>query len=276
MAHAFGIAFSLTGGVGGVEGTMAKPLNAGHAAHGGVRAALLARQGCTAPTAVLDAGHSFFDTFYPGADQQLWRLTADLGEHYHLRSPGIGLKAYPAGYYMHHSFEAALGLVTEHDLRAEDILSVRVGIRPGRHFNRPMPASVLDAKFSLQYMVAMAVLHRSLTIGSFAEDVVYAPATVAMLRKIEVYVDPGLPANQDITHNPVTIACADGRELSRTEPLPRSHWRRPVPRADWVGKFEANAVPALGPERAERVVAAFDDLGAVADVADLAALLRTP
>jgi len=273
-AQAFGIAFSLTGGVGGVEGKMAKPLNAGHAAHGGVRAALLAAGGFTAPAHVFDGAHSFFDTFYPSADHHLWRLTAGLGEHYHVQSPGIGLKAYPAGYYMHHSFEATLQLVLENDLTADDIASVTVGIRPGRPFNRPRPGSVLEAKFSLQYMVAMAVLHRSLTIDSFDEGIVFDVATASMLEKIDVYIDPALPDNPDITFNPVTVTRYDGTVLTRSEPLPKSHWRYPLLRADWLGKFMDNAARRLSGGAAQAVVAAFDDIREVNDVADVAVLLR--
>jgi hypothetical protein len=53
-------------------------------------------------------------------------------------SPGIGIKMYPAGYFMHQTYEAALQLVLEHDVQPEDVREVEIGLRNERNFNRPI------------------------------------------------------------------------------------------------------------------------------------------
>jgi 2-methylcitrate dehydratase PrpD len=273
-AMALGIASSMAGGIDGHSGTMTKPLHAGLAARGGVQAALLAADGFTASETVLDGGRrSFYDAFFATASPQIWRLTADLGSAYYLLSPGIGIKMYPAGYYLHQSFEAALAVVEAQDIGADDVDAIRIGV-PGSRFDRPFPRSSLDAKFSVQYMAAMAVSYRRLTADLFDEEVVFSPAVQSLLARISAYHDPRLPANPDIAYNPVTISCRDGREFTRSVTQPKSHWRYPLPRETWVGKFRANASPVLGGAAADGLIDAFDHLADAPDVSHIASLLR--
>ncbi|HEY7173856.1 MAG TPA: MmgE/PrpD family protein, partial [Micromonosporaceae bacterium] len=274
-AIAFGIASSMAGGIDGQSGTMTKPLHAGLAAHAGVRAALLAADGFTASESAFDGNRSFFEAFFASTTPQMWRLTADLGRSYYVMNPGIGIKMYPAGYYMHQTFEAALNIVQDNDLKADDIASIRIGT-PGSRFDRPSPRSSLDAKFSLQYMAAMAVLYRRLTADLFDESVVFSEDVRSLLSRTATYLEPGLPANPDIAHNPVTIQCVDGRSFSLSVSLPKSHWRYPLPREAWIGKFRRNALTAVDEERADALIDAFDRLADVSDVSEIAAMLRTP
>ncbi|HEX5114171.1 MAG TPA: MmgE/PrpD family protein [Pseudonocardiaceae bacterium] len=271
MAEAFGIASSMTGGIDGHSGTMTKPLHAGLAAHAGVRAALLAADGFTASPAVFDGKRSFFEAFFATTTPQAWRLTADLGRTFYPLSPGIGIKMYPAGYYMHQTFEAALGIVADHSLSTEDIKSIRIGLT-GSRFDRPFPRTSLDAKFSLQYMAAMAVLYRRLTVDLFDESVVHSDPVRSVLSRIEGYVDPHLPANPDIAHNPVTVECVDGRRFAASVTMPRSHWRYPLPRADWLAKFRANTT-CLDPDIVTELIDTFDHLAQLPDVRTITALL---
>jgi 2-methylcitrate dehydratase PrpD len=272
-AVAFGIASSVAGGIDGHSGTMTKPLHAGLAANGGVRAALLAAGGLTSREDVFDGKRSFFEAFFPTAAPQLWRLTADLGHGYYLLNPGIGIKMYPAGYYMHQSFEAALSIVVQENLAAGDIKAIRIGV-PGGRFDRPFPRSCLDAKFSVQYMAAMAVLYRRLTADLFDEKVIFSPQVQSLLTRISAYHEPGLPANPDIAHNPVTVACHDGREFTMSVTMPKSHWRYPLCRDAWVGKFRANASTVLANSAVDDLVDAFDHLEDAPDVSAIASLLR--
>ncbi|HEX3647908.1 MAG TPA: MmgE/PrpD family protein [Pseudonocardiaceae bacterium] len=271
MAEAFGIASSMTGGIDGHSGTMTKPLHAGLAAHAGVRAALLAADGFTASPHVFDGKRSFFEAFFATTTPQAWRLTADLGRSFYPLNPGIGIKMYPAGYYLHQTFEATLEIVSANSLSPSDIGSIRIGLT-GSRFNRPIPRTSLDAKFSLQYMAAMAVLYRRLTVDLFDESIVHGDEVRSVLSRIEGYVDPNLPANPDIAHNPVTVACVDGRRFTASVAMPRSHWRYPLPRADWLAKFRANAA-RLGPDTVERLVDTFDHLAELPDVRTITALL---
>jgi 2-methylcitrate dehydratase PrpD len=273
-ATAFGIASSMASGIDGQSGTMTKPLHAGLAAQSGVRAALLAADGFTATDTAFDGRRSFFTTFFPTATPQTWRLTSGLGSSYYPLNPGIGIKMYPAGYYMHQSFEAALRIVTEQEIAADDIASVRIAV-PGQRFDRQFPRSELDAKFSVQYMAAMAVLYRGLSADLFDEKIVFSAPVRTLLARITAYEERGLPDNPDIAHNPVTISCQDGREFTASVTMPKSHWNYPLPREAWIGKFRANASPVLPDSAVGSLIDAFDHLDQAPDVTRIARLLRT-
>ena len=269
---AFGIASSMASGIDGQSGTMVKPLHAGLAAQNGVRAALLAADGFTATDAAFDGRRSFFAAFFPAVAPQTWRLTASLGATWYPLSPGIGIKMYPAGYYMHQSFEAALGIVTGEDITAGDIESIRIAV-PGQRFDRQFPKSELDAKFSVQYMAVMAVLHRRLTADLFDEKILFSEPVQDLLARTTAYTEPGLPDNPDIANNPVTITVKDGRVFTLTVTMPQSHWNFPLPREAWLGKFRANAATTLNQAATDSLVDAFEHLEDAPDVDGIAALL---
>jgi 2-methylcitrate dehydratase PrpD len=270
---AFGIASSMASGIDGQSGTMVKPLHAGLAAQSGVRAALLAADGFTATDMAFDGKRSFFAAFFPTVAPQTWRLTASLGSTWYPLSPGIGIKMYPAGYYMHQSFEAALGIVTGEDIAPADIESIRIAV-PGQRFDRQFPRSELDAKFSVQYMAVMAALYRRLTADLFDEKILFSELVQDLLARTTAYIEAKLPDNPDIANNPVTIVCRDGRSFTLTVTMPQSHWNYPLPRDAWTGKFRANAAAVLPGSAVDRLIDAFDQLPDAPDLGGIAALLR--
>ena len=274
-ATAFGIASSMASGIDGQSGTMVKPLHAGLAAQSGVRAALLAVGGFTATDSAFDGRRSFFAAFFPAVAPQAWRLTASLGSIWYPLSPGVGIKMYPAGYYMHQSFEAALGIVTGEDIAASDIESIRIAV-PGQRFDRQFPRSELDAKFSVQYMAVMAVLYRRLSADLFDEKILFSEPVQDLLRRTTAYTEARLPDNPDIANNPVTVTAMDGRSFTLTVTMPQSHWNYPLPREAWIGKFRANAATVLPPAAADALIDGFDHLEEAPDVDGIAALLRRP
>ena len=268
---AFGIASSEASGISLHSGTMTKPFHSGHGARSGVVAAMLAADGFTANPNVLDG--AFWDTFYQESREN-WQLTATLGNPYHLVQPGIGVKMYPSGYHLHHPFEAALKLVKQQPMRADQISAIEIIVPRRGHFNRPTVSTGLEGKFSYQYHVAMAILDQKLTIESFHDSRALADDVQQLLKKMSVRVDPAIPINSDIVYETVVIKLNDGKELRASEPLPRSHWRYPLAREEWVGKFRDNAARVLKEPNIERIIATVDKLEDVADVNALTDLIR--
>jgi 2-methylcitrate dehydratase PrpD len=181
---------------------------------------------------------------------------------------------YPAGYFMHQTYEAALQIVLEHDLQPSDVREVEIGLRHERNFNRPVIRSGLEGKFSLQYVAAMAIVDRELVIESFTDDHARSASVQQMLARTRTRVDSSITHNPDLTCNPVTLRLTDGRELTAMQPLPRSHWRYPLARDEWLGKFRRNAAYVLDEPRAEQVRERIEKLEQVANVRQLTELLR--
>src|SRR6185369_6303982 len=84
-------------------GTMSKPLHPGKAAMNGLLAALLAREGFTGATGMLDAPHGLPGTFLGVTD--LGRAVEDLGKRFELLENST--KAYAACHLTHATIDAA-------------------------------------------------------------------------------------------------------------------------------------------------------------------------
>jgi 2-methylcitrate dehydratase PrpD len=270
---ALGIAASEASGISLHSGTMTKPFHSGHGARNGVVAAMLAADGFSANRYVLDNG--FFNTFFDQGAAGLWPLTSMLGNPFHLATPGIGVKMYPSGYHLHHPFEAALDLVRKHNITVEQIESVEIIVPRRGHFDRPEIHTGLEGKFSYQYHVAMALLDQKLTIESFHDKRALAQDVQDLLKKMSVRVDTSIPTNADITYYAVALTLRDGKRVSGAQPLPRSHWRYPLQREEWVGKFRDNAARVLKEPNVSRIIDTMDHLEELSDVSALTELLRT-
>ncbi|WP_081927363.1 MmgE/PrpD family protein [Halobellus rufus] len=122
--HALGIVGSASSSLKKNFGTMTKPLHAGHAAQMGVRSALLARDGFTADTEILegDIGYSQVMTVDGAYDPE--EITDGLGEEWAVRD--IGYKPYPSGVITHAAMDAMRTLVKDHDLTPDDVEEVVV------------------------------------------------------------------------------------------------------------------------------------------------------
>ena len=269
LRMAWGIAASSTGGIAGQLGTMTKPLHAGNAARAGVMAATLATSGFSANERVFDDHRGFFHSFYQSVGYDLSRVTLQLGNPFHVLSPGVGVKMYPSGYYMHHPFEAALGLVQKHGIKAADVADVEVGLPRAGYFDRPVIRWGLEGKFSQQYNVALAILDQQATIESFNDARALASDMQEMLKKIKARVDASIPAAQDLVYNLVTIRLTDDRKFTAKQDLPKSHWRYPLKREEWIGKFRSNASRVLPEKKVDRIIQLIDNLEQLSDVREL-------
>lgn len=269
LRNAWGIAASSTGGIAGQLGTMTKPLHAGNSARNGVMAATLATGGFTGNDHVFDAQRGFFHSFYQSVGHDLSRVTVQLANPFHILSPGVGVKMYPSGYYMHHPFEAALSIVQKEGIEARAVAEVEIGIPRAGYFDRPVIRVGLEGKFSQQYHAALAILDQKAEIESYSDQRALAPDMQGLLKKIRVRVDASIPAAQDLVYNPVTIRLSDGRSFTAKQDLPKSHWRYPLKREEWLGKFRKNAAIVLPERKVERIIQLVDRLEELTDVGEL-------
>ena len=120
----------------------------------------------------------------------------------------------------------------------------------------------------------MAILDQKLAIESFHDSRALADDVQQLLKKMTVRVDAAIPINADLVYETVVIKLNDGKEVSAAEPLPRSHWRYPLPRDEWVGKFRANAARVLKEPNIDKIITTVDKLEEVADVNALTELIR--
>jgi 2-methylcitrate dehydratase len=145
-------------------------------------------------------------------------LTAGLGESWRIER--CGMKAFPTEALTHTPISAVLDIVTEQDLRPEDVAHVRIRslARAADILADPSkyePTSQETADHSLPYVVAAALVDRQVTPRQFEPDRIADPCLRAQLRKVEVTADPEIerlfPALQRVI---VTIELTDGRSFT--------------------------------------------------------------
>jgi 2-methylcitrate dehydratase PrpD len=256
--RAFGLVASMGAGLRENFGTMTKPFHAGRAAENGLFAVLLARRGWTAATDILEAKRGFYNAAAGGFDPG--KIEGKLGAPYFFIEPGISIKPYPSGSLSHPAQDVLLELVREHNLTAEQIERIDVGVNS--HVPNALihtkPATALQGKFSLQFQMAIGVLERRAGIAQFVDPKVADPRTRALMERVAVYVDPEIEAlGYNEMRMRVRITLRDGRTLEGFADKAKGHPRKAMSRDDLREKFMDCAALVMPSDRAEAALAAL-------------------
>ena len=171
---------------------MTKPLHVGRAAENGVTAALLAARGFTADPDALDGPWGFYAVQGGGVTAE--KVSQDFGKVWSIVEPGVSIKPYPCGVLTHPTIDLMLKLVTEHDVKPEEIDAVKVyaGTNILKPIRYPIAANHLQAKFSLPAALAMIALERKAGKREFSDQFVGAEPMQAMQRRISTELDPAI------------------------------------------------------------------------------------
>src|ERR1051325_9999113 len=216
LLRTLGIAASMASGLRENFGSMTKPLHAGRAAENGITAAELASRGFTAGDDPLDGEWGFFQVAGGGAD--LPRIVPALGNPFSIVEPGVSVKPYPCGSLGHPTMDAMLKLVTDHDVKPEQIARVRV--RAGSNILNPLryktAKTELEAKFCLPVMMSAIALRRGAGSREFTDAFVSSAPVQQMMTKVDTIFDPQIEARGfDKMRSIVEVDLVDGRTLSQ-------------------------------------------------------------
>lgn len=280
-ATALAMAASFASGVKANFGTMTKPLHVGHCARSGFMAALLAREGYTASHDALEAKQGFFNVFNGAGTFDASRVMEGWGEPLDIVKPGAAYKQYPCCASTHAPVDAALDIVREHGrLSPQAIAKIETLTSRRRllHTDRPQPATALDAKFSVQYCVARALVTGSVRFEHF-EGAAFEDADVrALLPRVHSapYAEGQFGAGNEVAAA-VKVTLNDGTVIARQ--VDRALGRRAdnaIPHDQMEAKFESCASRVLP---AARVAAIVDKVAAFEredSVRGLVELLQAP
>jgi 2-methylcitrate dehydratase PrpD len=193
--HAVGIAYSSAGGnrQGLLDGTLVQRIQPGLCAQAALTAVALAARGVTGAIDVLEGRYGLYPCYY-GDDHDLAALTDGLGQSY--RMLDIAIKAYPCCSYSQEPIEAALHFVRAGDIEPAQVeravayvVSDHAAGLIGRPY-APRSCAQVDAQFSIQYVIAAALVRRRLGLADFNEPALHDPAVLALAPRVHVLVDP--------------------------------------------------------------------------------------
>jgi 2-methylcitrate dehydratase PrpD len=269
-AVALAIAASLASGIKSNFGTYVKPLHVGHCSRNGLFAALLARDGYTASPVAFEHKQGYFEVYNGAGNYDADKILPAWASPLDIVKPGIAIKQYPCCGSTHPAIDAMLELVRKHDLKADAVERIQSWTHARRleHTNRPDPQSTKDAKFSVQYCLARALVDRKVAIEHFEGEAYCDPAVRAVMGRVQVapYTTEQFPAENHFGAE-VKVTLRGGTVLAhkvdqpagRTSANPLSHERLKE-------KFENCANRALPDERTGAVYALIMGLEKLADV----------
>lgn len=263
IARAMSVAASMAAGPKGQFGTPAKPLHAGLAARNAVDAAALAEAGMTGRLDILECPMGIAELF--GDDSVAGWERMVLASPHVIESDGLTPKRHPCCGSTHNTVDAILDLKAEHRFGAGDVEAVDtlVGIANVRNLAYPDPQDEMQARFSMHYCVALALLQDRLSLADFTPEAVGRPEIRRLLplTTMRAY-DKSEEAAGRQPHR-VTIRLKDGRLLKAERLEARGSIAVPFDDADRQAKF---ADCCAGMPGAAALYARLTDIDAAADL----------
>src|SRR5579862_2716877 len=244
------------------DGAMSKHLHPGKAAFNGVLAADLAKAGFTGATRILEGERGFFRAMSEGFDAS--RITAGLGTQWKITENCY--KMHSCCGHTHTAIDVALEL--RDAIEGRGIASIEIETYgPGFEIVKEMsPGTPYQAKFSLAYCVAAALLEGRVGLEQFSPDRFGADGLVVqpirfLLPKIHVAVADDLTAAYPRAW-PVRVAVKleDGTALKGATDYPRGNPENPVSTEGLESKFVDLVAPRFGPEFVLRALAAVESI----------------
>jgi 2-methylcitrate dehydratase PrpD len=263
LSQALGSAGTQSAGLKAVYGSDGKALHAGKAAMDGLLAAIMADEGITSCSDVIEGVRGFLDVM--STDPAPDKLVDGLGEQWNLLSNGY--KAYPSGSLTHPAVDAVLALRADDGFGADDVAGVRatVNSKAATVTGKVNPRTGLEAKFSITHAIAVALVAARPRLDHFT-DAAAVNAEVSALRElVDVRADDSVGKRAAT----LTVELTDGRCLTHRVENNTGTPDNPMTDADLAAKFTDNTAPRIGAAGAARLLAACWNVNSVDDFSKL-------
>ena len=308
MVDAFGSAGTQAAGLWefNADGAMSKHLHPGKAAMNGVLAADLARLGFTGATRILEGPRGFFEAMTRGPERSAprdegsaphydtSRVIDGLGTRWKIGENGYKLHACCG--HSHTAVDCALEVRARRRWSSDDVLrdvdSIAIETYgPGYEIVKEMnPRTPYQAKFSLAYCVAAALLEGALGLDQFAVerfspstslgpsvDGVHDRAIAELLCRIRVTVAEDLTTKYPAAWPArLTLTLRDGATERAASDYPKGNAENPVSTEELEKKFSALVDPRFGKETAQAMLSALHSIGRCSDMSLFFAGAREP
>lgn len=288
MRDALSLAASMAGGSMAQFGSMAKSWHAGLAASHGVQAAALAAAGLAAAPEALEGPHGLAQLTI-GPDLAELRARTDLsGEHGQtlrfdpqdvgtppaLETYGLKVKRFPNCGSVHRALDGLLELREAHGLTPDNVARIDVAAPKAHLANLPFtrPRDVREARFSLEYCLAVGLLSGGNTLADFTAEALNRSALQPIMEKVSRIAIDGL---ESANPTRVTVTMTNGTQVSTAVHMPAGSKNKPLTTGQLRAKFLDCSAPVLGNTTATAVYERLQDLSRLASLTPLLADLRT-
>ena len=214
IENGLGLAVAQAAGVQANFGTTAKPLHAGFAAMGAVRALALAQAGIASSNAAIDGRTGFAGLYAENPD--IASKFTDVGTlPFAITAAKLERKHYPMCYAAHRAVAAVMRLHAKHTIDAGNVASISVESSKGSHdplLDR-LPNSPDEAKFSLEFNVAAAMIDRAISLNTFTDAALTRDDIRSLAMRTTI---KELKSDSGVRWSRVSVKFKDGSELAET------------------------------------------------------------
>jgi 2-methylcitrate dehydratase PrpD len=175
----------------------------------------------TASPDAIEHHAGFLRAISPKGNLDLERSSDGLGRSLRLLDAGLSVKKYPICYATHRVIDAVIDLARAENLQPEDVSSVHasIGVAQASMLRNHAPETALEAKFSLEFAVASALVARAVGRAQLSEEFVNSPAVREAMKRVEIStVETTCPIEPAFAYSDrVRIRLRDGKALDSGE-----------------------------------------------------------
>ncbi len=244
----------------------------------GVLSALLAEKNLAGGEDVLEGKYGLFNLHFRG-DYDPKPLTDGLGEHF--EGVNISLKPWPSCGGTYPFIDVILGLVKEEKLEPENVTEIMLVVDPfGQAGCEPLaerraPKKGVDAKYSVPFCVAHALVHQKVTMASFSQEGLEDPAVLRTAQKIKYTRDLSL-SGEKLLPGTAVIKTSGGKTYSKRADAFYGSPGNPMSENDRIAKIRDCASFSIKPmpkRKVDRLIAMTGELESLDNIGQLIQLL---
>ncbi len=240
------------------DGAFTKRLHAGWAAHSGVVAALLSKEGFTGPETILEGPFGFLHAYSPKSDPAM--ILTNWGHPYEIMKTSI--KPHSCCRYKQGPIDGILKIMGENKIKTSDIDKVTLGILKTGYpiVAKPEelkynPKSVVDAQFSMPFGAAVAILYGKATLNEYTKENIRSSQAKDMMNKIICVHDPELEKDFPVKWPAsVTILTKDGKKYTTKVDYPKGDPENPLTWDELIDKFKNLVSPVFPTAKQNEII----------------------
>ena len=135
------------------------------------------------------------------------------------------------------------------------------------------PTSPAQAKFSMEYCLAVAMIDGDCGMDQFSEERVAEGGVRALLERVSTTIDPAIAYRNGVYPGTVTVRFKDGSSVARHAEEARGHPDLPLNLSELQLKFMSCARRAIPEKQASAAFAMLAELEKLSDIRRLTDLL---
>ncbi|MDD4321297.1 MAG: MmgE/PrpD family protein [Acidaminococcaceae bacterium] len=256
------------------SGQAAKGAIVGHAAFTGINAAIMAKNGFTAPEASFTGENGLLQAMSTDVNPE--KIIEGLGRLFEIKDTYV--KLYPTCRHTHAPIECALMLCKEHDILAKEIEHISIGTYPIAHAltgSQLPPEDTQHARFSTPYCVATVILNRNLGINDFDKMKIEEEERRKLISKISVYIDDYITAKFPKERGVrVCIKLKDGRCFEKDLFNLKGDPKNPVSYDELCRKFENMGIISISIDKIDTICQRVKNFENIIDINSFMQLLK--